>query len=293
MASIKIEEIFKEKEKTFSFEFFPPKNFKATIEFGINVGQLLKLSPDFVSVTYGAGGSNQKATFDLVDYLQNQIGLTTMAHYTCINATKDKIKSDLAYLDEVGIKNLMLLRGDPPKGEDTFVKSEGGFNYASELISYANSLGEYSIGVAGYPEKHPEAVSLDADIDNLKRKVDAGGDFIVTQMFYDNQRYYDFVDRCREKGIKARIIPGIMPITNFSQIKRFSEMVGTEIPQEIVNAFAPYKDNKKKMYELGIYLGLKQCIELLENGAPGLHFYTLNKSRATVDIFESIPKILK
>ncbi|GJM59513.1 methylenetetrahydrofolate reductase [NAD(P)H] [Persicobacter diffluens] len=290
---MKITEIFEKKSKTFSFEFFPPKSLKANIEFGINLGQLLKLSPDFVSVTYGAGGSHQNASFDLVDYIQNKHQLTTMAHYTCVGANEERIKADLDYLQGLGVENLMLLRGDPPKGQSTFEKQESGFNNASDLVAFAAKNGQSAIGVAGYPEKHPEADNMASDIDYLKYKMDQGADFVVTQMFFDNDFYFSFVEKCRQAGITARIIPGIMPITNYNQIKRFSEMVNANIPQRIVNALEPIKDSPEKMYTAGVYLALKQCMELLERGAPGLHFYTLNKSRATVEIFEAIPEWLK
>ncbi|BDC97785.1 methylenetetrahydrofolate reductase [NAD(P)H] [Persicobacter psychrovividus] len=290
---MKIQKIFEKKSKTFSFEFFPPKSTRANIEFGINLGQLLRLSPDFVSVTYGAGGSHQEATFDLVDYIQNKHELTTMVHYTCVGADEQKIKTDLDYLQGIGIENFMLLRGDPPKGESSFKIQESGFNNASDLVAYAKTITDATLGVAGYPEKHPEAVDMNSDISYLKNKMEQGGDFIVTQMFFDNDAYFSFVERCRKAGIKARIIPGIMPITNFKQIKRFSSMVNAHIPDEIINAMEPLQDSPDKMYKVGVYLALKQCMELLERGAPGLHFYTLNKSRATVDIFEALPEWLK
>ncbi|BDD11312.1 5,10-methylenetetrahydrofolate reductase [Fulvitalea axinellae] len=293
---MKITELFDKKGKTFSFEFFPPKSYKATIEFGINVGKLVKSEPDFVSVTYGAGGSNQQASFDLVDYLQNSVGLNTMAHYTCVKASEDKVKADLSYLNEIGINNLMVLRGDPPKGEKNFRPDDEAFRYASDLVKRIkthDASDNFSLGVAGYPEMHPEAENKIQDALNLKNKVDAGGDFVVTQMFFDNRHYFNFVQRCRDAGITARIIPGIIPITDFRQIKRFAQMSNSDISEETVAFFEPHQGNKKKMYEAGVYYALKQCLELLEGGAPGIHFYTLNKSGATVDIFDSIPKILK
>jgi len=187
---MKITDIFKSHSRTYSFEFFPPKDEISAVDFGINVGQLLKLNPSFVSVTYGAGGSTQERTFALVDFLQNKIGLNTMAHYTCVNASKAKVEADLAYLKGIGIDNLMLLRGDPPKGEGQFIPHPEGFLFASELIAFAKSKQDICAGGATYVEKHPEAQNIDKDLQNLKLKVDAGADFLLTQLFFDNTKYH-------------------------------------------------------------------------------------------------------
>ena len=284
---MRITEIFEYHIKTFSFEFFPPRNYQSILELGINVGQLLKLSPSFVSVTYGAGGSTQELSFDLVDYIQNKIGLTTMAHYTCINANKAKVEEDLKYLIERKIENLMLLRGDLPSEGSSGLNTD--FLHASDLIPIAKSLDAFSIGAAGYPEGHQESRNIEEDIKWMKYKIDQGSDFIITQMFFNNDLYFDFVDRARKANINTRIIPGIMPITNYKQISKFSKMSGATIPDSIVQRFEPIQDDPKIMYRTGVDLAIEQCIDLLRKGAPGLHFYTLNKSRATVDIFSSIP----
>jgi len=285
---VKIIDILNRGEQSFSFEFFPPKNYSSILELGINVGQLMKLSPSFISVTYGAGGSTQDASFKLIDYINNKIGLVTMAHYTCVNATKEKVLSDLNHFEEIDIENLILLRGDPPKGETKFVNDNGDFHYASDLIEFVNNQKDFCIAAAGYPEAHPESASIDEDIKNLKYKVDQGADFIVTQLFFDNSYYFDFVARARKAGISIPIVPGIMPITNFKQIKKFTQMCGAKIPQKLVSQLEPHQENLSKTYEIGVEFSINQCKELLANGAPGLHFYTLNKSRATVDIFSSI-----
>lgn len=285
---MKITELFVSQEKTFSFEFFPPKDEISAVDFGINIGRLMKLSPSFVTVTYGAGGSTQERTFALVDYLQNKIGLTTVAHYTCVGATKEKIDSDLQLLHSKGINNLMLLRGDPPKGKDSFVATEGGFGYASELIQYVEEKYDFCIAGAAYVEKHPEAKSMQEDLKNLKLKTDAGAEFLFTQLFFDNKYYFDFIEKAREAGINCRIIPGIIPLTSYKQIERFTKMSSTNIPDNLVETISKYKDDKHKMYEIGVEFTIKQCQELLEKGAPGIHFYTLNKSRAAVEIFESL-----
>lgn len=284
---MKITDLFRVHKKTFSFEFFPPKNYTSTLELGINIGQLIKLSPSFVSVTYGAGGTTQDLSFDLIDYIQNRIGLTAMAHYTCINATREKVENDLLLLKSRNIENLMLLRGDLP---DTGIDSlNNDFRFASDLIAFAKSMNAFTIGAAGYPEKHPESASEDDDLKWLKKKIDKGADFIVTQMFFNNDYYFDFIEKVRKSGITNRIIPGIMPITNFRQIKKFSSMCGATIPESIVEKLSPLQDDPRKMYQAGVDIAIDQSIDLLKRGAPGLHFYTLNKSRATVDIFSSLP----
>lgn len=285
---MKIKDILKRGEKTFSFEFFPPKSFSSILELGINVGQLMKLSPSFISVTYGAGGSTQDASFSLIDYINNKIGLVTMAHYTCVNATKEKVVQDLEFFHDKNIENLILLRGDPPKGESKFKNIEGDFHHASDLIEFVAERDYFCIAAAGYPEAHPESESVDRDIEFLKYKVDKGAHFVVTQLFFDNKQYFDFVERARNAGVSVPIIPGIMPITNFKQIKRFTEMCGATIPSDLVVRLEPYQDDLKMTYDVGVEFAIDQCRELLEKGAPGLHFYTLNKSRATVDIFSSI-----
>lgn len=285
---MKIIDILNRGEKTFSFEFFPPKNYSSILELGINIGQLMKLSPSFISVTYGAGGSTQDASFNLIDYINNKIGLVTMAHYTCVNSTREKVTQDLKYFDEKNIENLILLRGDPPKGETKFNNPGGDFHFASDLIEFVAAEKRYCIAAAGYPEAHPESPSMEEDIQNLKNKVDKGANFVVTQLFFDNNYYFEFVERARKAGIEVPIIPGIMPITNFKQIKRFTQMCGANIPQPLIENLEPYQDNLAKTYEIGVDFSIAQCRDLLDKGAPGLHFYTLNKSRATVDIFSSI-----
>ncbi len=285
---MKISDILNKGEQTFSFEFFPPKNYSSILELGINVGQLMKLSPSFISVTYGAGGSNQDASFNLIDYLNNKIGLVTMAHYTCVNATKEKVASDMEFLKEINIENLILLRGDHPKEEIQENKVPGDFQFASDLIDFVGSNHQFCIAAAGYPEAHPESESLESDISFLKHKVEKGVDFIVTQLFFDNQYYFNYVERVRKAGITIPIVPGIMPITNFKQIKKFTQMCGAKIPEHLVEKLEPYQDDLGKTYEIGVEFSINQCRELLSKGAPGLHFYTLNKSRATVDIYSSI-----
>lgn len=285
---MKITEIFKKQKPTFSFEFFPPKNEIQAVEFGINLGQLMKLLPSFVTVTYGAGGSTQNTSFGMVDFIQNKTELLCMAHYTCINATKERVKEDLTYLKSRNINNLMLLRGDPSKGQDKFAENPDGFNHASDLISFAKQIGNFCVGAAAYPEKHPEARSLNEDIDNLKKKIDSGADFLITQLLFNNSEYFKFINLAEQKGIKCRIIPGIIPIINFKQIKKFADFTEAKMPDEIIKKMEPHQDNHEIIYKLGVEFAIMQAKDLLKNGAPGIHFYTLNKSQATIEIFEAL-----
>jgi methylenetetrahydrofolate reductase (NADPH) len=290
---MKITEIFRQQKRTFSFEFFPPRDEISALDFGINIGQLINLDPSFVTVTYGAGGSTQERTFAIVDYLQNKIGLTCMAHYTCVNASKERIRKDIGYLNKIGIQNLMLLRGDPPQGTNKFTDNPDGFNHASDLISFVKKLGDFCVGGAAYPEKHVEAKNFEEDLKNLKTKINAGANFLVTQLFFINDLYLNFIELTRKHGINCRIIPGIIPITNFNQIKKFISLTGATIPEELISQIEPYQDNPEKIYQIGLDYAIRQCRDLLNRGAPGLHFYTLNKSRAAVEIFESITYEIK
>jgi methylenetetrahydrofolate reductase (NADPH) len=290
---MRISELFEKSDRTFSFEFFPPKDEISAVDFGINVGQLIKLDPTFVTVTYGAGGSNQERTFSLVDYLQNKIGLNTMAHYTCVGAGRDKIAQDMEYLQKIRIENLMLLRGDPPKGSTEFFAPENGFSFASDLISFVKKKFQFSVGAAAYPEKHPESPSLEEDIKRLKIKCEAGADFLITQLFFDNEAYFRFVRQARMAGINCRIIPGIIPVTNFRQIKRYVEMTSATFPDDLLENLETHQESPDKIYQIGIDHAIRQCLDLLEKGAPGIHFYTLNKSRAAVEVFESLPRLVR
>jgi methylenetetrahydrofolate reductase (NADPH) len=291
---MKITDIFTSSPRTFSFEFYPPKDEISAVDFGINVGQLLKLDPSFVSVTYGAGGSTRERTFTLVDYLQNKIGLNTLAHYTCVGDSREKVSKDMEQLQQIGIENVMLLRGDPPKDKKQFVFETNGFNYANELISFVNGRGYgFSVGAAANPEMHPEAVSMKDYLQKLKIKCEAGANFLITQLFFDNSAYYRFVDEARQVGITCRIIPGIIPLTSHKQIKRFVDMAATTFPAELLEKMEMNRDNDEKAYQTGLDHAIKQCMDLLHHGAPGIHFYTLNKSRAAVEVFESLPQGLR
>lgn len=288
-----IKELLNQKKRLFSFEFYPPKDYLTAVKFGINAGQLMRLNPSFVSITYGAGGSSRDHTFELVDFFQNELKFTCMAHYTVVGATREKIAYDMRTLQDMGIENVMLLRGDVPKDSKTIEKNSDGFNHASDLISYVRKNFDFCIGAAAYPEKHTEASSMEADIEALKRKIDAGADFFVTQMFFDNRYYWDFMNLARKKGISHQILPGIIPITSYGQIKRLADISAAHIPDHIKNIMEPIQNNSKAVYAAGIEIAKQQCVELLDNGAPGIHVFTLNKSRAAIELYEHIPDVYK
>lgn len=283
-----IHDIFKSKERTFSFEFFPPKTQKGFESLKEAISTLKKYSPDFVSITYGAMGSSQEMSLNIVDYIENTAKLTSMAHLTCVGASEEQITKVLNSFAEKGVKNIMALRGDPPKGQDSFVPADSNFSHATDLIQFIKKLGGFSIGAAGYPEGHIDSKSFEKDLEFLKMKQDLGADFIVTQLFLNNDFYFRYVEKLRTLGVNLRIIPGIMPILNYKQIKTFSTMCGCSIPIELEKDIVKHQDSKDDLRKIGIDYAIKQSENLLKGGAPGLHFYTLNKSSATRDIYEAI-----
>jgi len=282
-----IRELLSTGRPSFSFEFFPPKTEKGLESLRDTIHGLRDLRPTFVSVTYGAGGSTRDRTIDLVGEIQRHHGLTAMAHLTCVGSSREEIASILNRLHEAGVENVLALRGDPPKGEEEFVAPEDGFAFSNELTEFVRESNRFCVGGACYPEGHVECIGssgerdLDRDLENLKKKVDAGAQFLVTQLFFDNQYYFDFVARARKAGIGLPIIPGIMPITNVEQIKRFTDMCGTSLPQKLITEMERYKDKIEDVISLGVAYATAQSFDLLQRGAPGIHFYTLNKSSAT------------
>jgi methylenetetrahydrofolate reductase (NADPH) len=280
---MQIADILAQRRPVFSFEFFPPKTDEAAQQLEQTIADLRALEPSFVSVTYGAGGSTRDKTIDIVSRVKRDTGIEAMAHLTCVGSTKDELAAVLDRLVEAGVENVLALRGDPPKGQSTFTPVEGGFAYASELVRfvrqrYGNKL---CLGGASYPEKHPECGNPAVDLDNLKRKVDEGVQFLVTQLFFDNRRYFEFVERAAQRGIRVPIVPGIMPITNANQIERFTVACGASLPFALGDELNRRRNDPDAVLELGIEYATDQCIELLRNGAPGIHFYTLNRSKAT------------
>ena len=273
---------------SFSFEFFPPKDDKSAEALLRAVERLRSLEPAYVSVTWGAGGSTHRKTLDVVQMAKSRFGLESMAHLTCVGASKANIDAVLDDIDARGIENVLALRGDPPQGDASFTPHPDGLAHADELVARIRARWGFSIGVAGYPEGHIESPSLEADLDHLKRKIDAGADFIVTQLFFDNDAFFRFVERVRAAGIEAPVLPGIMPITNVSQIKRFTDLCGASIPQRLLDRIEPIAGDREAVIAAGIDYSTQQCRELLEQGAKGVHFYTLNLSRSTKTILENL-----
>lgn len=272
---------------SFSFEFFPPKDEAGVERLFRTVADLRQYAPTYVSVTYGAGGSTRRLTVELVGRIQHEAGIESMAHLTCVAATRDEIRHVLDELQELGVKNVLALRGDPPKGERAFVAPEGGFAHASELVEFIRQRDAFCLAVACYPEKHPEAPDLETDLRHLKHKVDAGADFLITQLFYDNADYFAFVGRARALGIHQPILPGILPIENLAQVKRITALCGARIPAQLLRRLEA-ASSEAEARALGISHATEQCRGLLAGGAPGIHFYTLNRSRATVEILGAI-----
>ncbi len=276
------------KEPSFSFEFFPPKNESGVEDLFRTVAELRRYEPTYVSVTWGAGGSTRRLTLDLVRRIKAEAGIEAMAHLTCVGASRDDMSQILEQMRAADIDNILPLRGDPPRGETNFVKPENGFGYAHELVEFIRKTHDYCLAGACYPEKHPEAPDLATDIANLKRKVDAGVDFLITQLFFDEAEYFRFVERVRASGIDKPIVPGIMPITNFSQVQRLSAMCGARIPEELVAKLQAAGDDAAQVRAIGVEHATRQCRALLAGGAPGIHSYTLNRSPATVHILDTL-----
>jgi methylenetetrahydrofolate reductase (NADH) len=285
---MKIKALLDEIRPSFSFEFFPPKNIEGFENLFATIRQLESCQPTYVSVTFGAGGSTRAQTIDLVGRIKNEIGLESMAHLTCVGSSREELRSILDTLQEKGIQNILALRGDPPQGQEKFEKPENGFAYANELVEFIRKHYNFCVGVAGYPEGHVECPDKNIDLENLKRKVDAGADFIVTQLFFDNRFYFDFVQRAQKAGINIPIIPGIMPILNVKQTQRFIKMCGSTIPKALMKQLESSQDDPDAVRKIGIEHATVQCELLLQEEAPGIHFYTLNRSNATMKILESL-----
>jgi len=266
-----------------SIEFFPPKDDTGVAALRATAEALQRIAPDFVSVTYGAGGSTRERTAQVCAFLKSDFGFTVMPHLTCVGHTRDELHVLADQIHGNGFRNIMTLRGDPPKGATTFTPTADGLRYASELASLLKTRHPgFCLGVAGYPEKHPEAPSLDADIDNVKRKIDAGGDFVTTQLFFDNTVYFRFVEKCRARGITTPIVPGIMPVLSLKQIQRFTQMCGATLPPQLITRLEVAAENTDVLETIGIDWALTQIRGLLANGAPGYHLYILNRAKGAL-----------
>ncbi|MGE5181859.1 MAG: methylenetetrahydrofolate reductase [NAD(P)H] [Acidobacteriota bacterium] len=284
---MRIDQILRAGEPVFSFEFFPARSPQGEETLLRTIDELKPLAPAFVSVTYGAMGSNRGQVVELVSRIKHQIGLNPMAHLSCTGHTRDEIAAILEQLAAAGIDNVLALRGDPPKGEP-FRAVPGGFAYASDLVAFIRERWSFCVGGACYPEVHPDAPSPDADLANLETKVRAGANFLITQLFFDNDDYFAFVARARAAGITLPILPGIMPIVDAGGVKRMTAMCGARLPEDLARRLASADGDPDAVLALGIEHATAQCRDLLRRGAPGVHFYTLNRSPATRGILSTL-----
>jgi methylenetetrahydrofolate reductase (NADPH) len=272
----------------FSFEFFPPKTDEGEQNLRLTLEDLRAFGPDFVSVTYGAGGGTRARTVEVTKWLKQDLGIEAMAHLSCVGSTKDELRKVLDDIAEAGIENVLALRGDPPRGEAEWKPHPGGLHYSTELASLITERYPFAVGAACFPEVHPEAPDMAHDLRFLRRKVAAGATFLITQLFFDNERYFHFVDEARAGGIEVPIVPGIMPITDVGQIKTITGMCGASIPQLLLEALEWRAADRDAILQLGVAYATLQCAELLARGAPGIHFYTLNRSPATRAILSAL-----
>jgi methylenetetrahydrofolate reductase (NADPH) len=286
---VRIDEIIATKgEPTFSFEFFPPRTEEGERNLRETLTALRELKPDFVSVTYGAGGSTRERTVGLTKWIKQGLEIEAMAHLSCVGATREELYEVLDGLAPAGIDNVLALRGDPPRGETDWKPHPGGLHYSTELAALISDRYEFCVGAACFPEIHPEAPDLAHDLRFLREKVEAGATFAITQMFFDNELYFRFVDEARAAGIEIPIIAGIMPITDFAQIKTITGMCGASIPQRLMEALEWRAHDSDAVLQLGVAYATLQCAELLARGAPGIQFFTLNRSPATRAILSSL-----
>ena len=286
----KLIDIFNTEPRTFSLEIFPPKTEKGLVSLQAALDELSRLKPDFISVTYGAGGSSRDTTLEIVRLVQEKYHLLAMHHFTCVIHTRGEIKAILDELKSHGVRNILALRGDAPRDNPEWAPGADNFKYSSELVQFIrDNYGDFfSIGVAGFPEGHPLAPDRDFDAQILKKKTEAGGEFVMTQLFFDNELYFDYVKRLRAWGVKARVIPGILPITNYENAVNFCKGCGASVPQKIHDLFGPIAHDKNKTLDVGTRFAIEQCRELLAGGAPGLHLYTLNKVEPVRTILRSL-----
>src|SRR2546421_212651 len=272
----------------FSFEFFPPKTDEGWRNLRQALESLVDLEPDFASVTYGAGGTTRDRTVELTKWIKQQLGIEAMAHLSCVGSTREELQVILDGIGEAGIENVLALRGDPPRGETEWKPHPGGLHYSTELAKLISDNYDFAIGAACFPEVHPEAPDMAHDIRFLREKVASGVGFLITQLFYDNDLYFNFVEEVRAAGITAPIVPGIMPVTNYGQIKRITEMCRATLPETFERELAERADDPEAVTELGVAYAALQCADLLARGAPGIHFYTLNRSPATRAILAAL-----
>jgi methylenetetrahydrofolate reductase (NADPH) len=285
MPAMRISEIYREKHRIFSFEFFPPKTDGGFRSLYRTIEKLKNRGPGFVSVTWGAGGSTRRKTVDLVIEIQRKLGITAMAHLSCVASTREEIEKTLDQLETGGVENVLALTGDHPPG---YTPAPESFQYANELSAFIGSRWHFDVSGACYPETHPASPSPEADLENLVRKANTGMKVLITQLFFDNDCYFEFVERARAAGLEQPIVPGIMPIISAANFKRISSLSGSRIPAELEAQLSEVEDDDAETMEVGVEWAMRQCGDLLSRGAPGIHFYTMNKSPATRRIFDSL-----
>lgn len=287
--SADLAEVLRTGGRSFSFELFPPKTDEGEQALWQAVRELEQLSPTFVSVTYGAGGSTRDRTVRITEEIARQTTLMPVGHLTCVASSKDEVRGVIADYANAGVRTILALRGDPPGGPTApWTSHPDGIEHADELVALIKSLGDFTVGVAAFPEGHPSSVDLDADARVLRAKQDAGAEFAITQFFFRARDYIDLVERARCHGCTIPIIPGLMPVTNVAQIARFAALSGAAFPNELLGRFEAIKDDEHAVRELGVEIATELSRELLDFGAPGLHFYTLNRSSSTVKVYEAL-----
>jgi methylenetetrahydrofolate reductase (NADPH) len=271
-----------------SFELFPPKTSAGDETLMVHVEALMAHRPDFVTCTYGAGGSTRHKTLEVIERVKQRFGIPVASHLTCVGSTREALRDYLQEAAARGVDYIVALRGDPPKGETQFQQTAGGLRYANELVAMIREeFAQFGIAVAGYPEVHQEATSAEVDLENLKRKVDCGADIIITQLFYDNEDFFRFRDRCRAAGIAVPVIPGLLPVTNLGQVQRIATLCKAKLPATLVDRLAE-RDDAEWQQQVGVDHAIAQCRDLVRHGAEGLHFYVLNKSQATMSVLEAL-----
>lgn len=288
---MKLSEFYSAGNFGLSFELFPPKTEAGENELFRHLEELASFEPSYITCTYGAGGSTRQKTLEIVERVRQRFGRPVASHLTCVGSTADELRSYLREALQRGVEHIVALRGDPPKGETQFQAVAGGLRYASELVALIRSeFPEFGVAVAGYPETHVEAVSPEADLENLKRKVDAGGDIVITQLFYINEDFFRFRERCDQLGIRAPIVPGILPVTNLAQIRRITSLCGAKLPPEFVANLERHEGRPEDQFEVGVEFATRQTQELIDADVPGLHFYVLNKSPATARVLRTVTR---
>jgi len=274
-----------------SFELFPPKTPQGVASLFQHVARLVEFGPSFVTCTYGAGGSTQGTTLEIVARVHREFGLPVATHLTCVGSTVDQLRQYLRKAQDLNVQNVVALRGDPPKGDAAFCPVEGGFRNANELVALIHGeFPDLGIAVAGYPEKHQEAPSFEVDLANLKRKVDAGADIVITQLFYNNEDFFRFREQCDGLGIRVPIVPGLLPVTNFAQIQRITSLCGAQLPGPFVRQLEGAGDSAEEQFKIGVEFATRQSQALIDAGVPGIHYYVLNRSEATAEVLTNVER---